>query len=208
MATQAWEAAMTITAAAAAGMVVGAVIGGGRLVRVYDWTTEWAVDASPAEVFALFNRPEEQDRWWPSMAVERTSVGPHGTPRSVTYRVIQAPSVRRFAPPFVLHSTQTDVEQDHRIRAVVTGDLSGVLETLLFATPAGGTRIVFHWYVRIRNPVLNLAGYFATRLFRASHDHVMQEGETGLRAYFARHAARVTPGSTPDSPAMVSGERP
>ena len=190
-----WRVAGAAAIAAAAGCAIGLVVGGARLVRIFDWTTEWTVGAPRADVFTLFNRPEEQYRWWPSMIVERTS--PAGAiPRSVTYRVVQAPSVRRFAPPFRITSTQTDIEPDRRIRAVVTGDLAGVLDTLLFDAPDGGTRIVYHWYVRVCNPLLNLAGYFATPVYRASHDHVMCEGEAGLRAYFAQRR-----GTTPAVPA-------
>jgi hypothetical protein len=169
---------------AAGGLAAGMVAGGGRLVRIFDWTTEWTVDAPRAEVFALFQHPEEQVRWWPSMIVEHAS--PAGvSPRTVIYRVVQAPSVRRFAPPFRIIAVQSDADEPGRIRAVVSGDLAGVLDTLLYDTPGAGTRVVFHWYVRVCNPLLNLAGYFAAPVFRASHDHVMREGEAGLRAYFA-----------------------
>lgn len=77
----------------------------------------------------------------------------------------------------------TDVEPEKRIRAVVTGDLIGVLDILLYDQPEGGARVVFHWYVRVRNPILNALGYVAEPLFRMSHDHVMREGEAGLRAH-------------------------
>jgi hypothetical protein len=43
--------------------------------------------------------------------------------------------------------------------------------------------------VRVKNPLFNLAGYFAEPVFRASHDHVMREGEAGLRRHFAAVAA-------------------
>ena len=210
MATQkqkAIGAAKKPLAAATAGLVVGLVVGGARLVRTYDWTTEWTVDASPADVFALFNHPDEQARWWPSMVVERTAGGTDGTPLSVTYRVIQAPSVRRLASPFVIHSTQTEAEPNRRTRAVVTGDLAGVLDTLFFGTPQGGTRIMFHWYVRVCKPVLNLAGYVAMPLFRASHDHVMQEGQAGLRAYFAQRPGGGKSGATAEMPLATLSEQ-
>jgi uncharacterized protein YndB with AHSA1/START domain len=182
------------TIAALVGGAVGAIFGGGKLVKMYDWTTEWQVDAPRADVFALFSHPEDQSLWWPSMIVERSSP-PEAEVRSVTYRVVQAPSVRRFAPPFRITSTQTDVEHERRIRAVVTGDLAGVLDTLLFDGPNGGTWVMFHWYVRVTNPLLNVAGYVATPVFRASHDHVMHEGEAGLQRYFAEqdHTARTLP---------------
>lgn len=126
-----------------------AIFGGGKLVRVYDWETAWNVDAPRAEVFRALNAPAEQaeqtDNWWPSMVVERSEPLPDIPDcHIVIYRVIQAPNVRRFAPPFVIRSVTADVERDRRMRAVVTGDLAGVLETLLYDRPDGGTRVVFH----------------------------------------------------------------
>lgn len=188
-----WQSARAPLAGAAigcvAGCVAGAIFGGGKLVRIYDWTTEWNVDAPRSEVFRILNSPDEQQYWWPSMAVEKVAPLP-GLPegRSVTYRVIQAPRVRRLAPPFIITSSTVEVERDRRTRAIVTGDLAGVLETLLYDRPDGGTRIVFHWYTRVTNPLLNALGYIMEPAFRASHDHVMREGGAGLQAYFAaRH---------------------
>jgi hypothetical protein len=68
---------------------------------------------------------------------------------------------------------------------VVTGDLAGILETLLYDRPDGGTRIVYHWYTRVTNPVMNALGFIIEPVFRASHDHVMREGEAGLQVYCA-----------------------
>jgi hypothetical protein len=73
------------------------------------------------------------------------------------------------------------------MRTIVTGDLVGVLETLLYSRPDGGTRIVYHWYVRVHNPVLNVLGFVFEPMFRASHDHVMKEGEAGLQRYFTEN---------------------
>jgi hypothetical protein len=91
-------------------------------------------------------------------------------------------------PPFVIHCVYTDVERERRLREVVTGDLTGVLETLFDGVP-DGTRVTFNWYVRVTNPVLNLLGYVAERVYRHSHDSVMGKGEEGLRRYCARQAS-------------------
>ncbi|HEX8730524.1 MAG TPA: hypothetical protein VF725_00580, partial [Ktedonobacterales bacterium] len=107
--------------------------------------------------------------------------------RAVHYRVRQAPSVARFAPPFRITSRMTVIEPQRHWRQVVSGDLAGVLETRFFARPDGGSLVIFNWYVRVTNPLFNLAGYFVEPVFRASHDHVMREGEAGLRARL--HAA-------------------
>jgi hypothetical protein len=103
---------------------------------------------------------------------------------SVSFRVHQAPEVARLAPPFRIHCLYTDVEPERRLREIVTGDLSGVLETLFRENPNGtGTHVTFNWYVRVTNPALNLLGYVAERVYRHSHDNVMTEGESGLRLY-------------------------
>ncbi len=184
-----WVAAL---AGAAVGGAVGAVIGGGRLVRTYDWSTDWNVDAPPAETFAVLTTPEEQRHWWPSMRVRSVEPIP-GNPdgRIIVYAVQQAPRVARLAPPFIIRCVTAEMERERRWRTVVTGDLVGVLETLLYPRADGGTRISFRWYVRVPNPVFNLLGFFAEPVFRASHDHVMTEGEAGLRRYLAERGAIV-----------------
>jgi hypothetical protein len=99
--------------------------------------------------------------------------------------VHQAPEVARLAPPFRIYCLYTDVEPESRLREIVTGDLTGVLETLFREEVQEGTRVAFNWYVRVTNPALNLLGYVAERVYRHSHDTVMNEGESGLRKYCA-----------------------
>jgi len=82
---------------------------------------------------------------------------------NVDFSVHQAPEVARLALPFRIHCLYTDVEPERRLREVVSGDLSGVLETLYYEDPAG-TRVTFLWYVRVTNPALNLLGYVAERV--------------------------------------------
>ena len=105
---------------------------------------------------------------------------------SVSFKVHQASEVARFTPPFRIRCVYTDVEPNRRLREVVTGDLSGVLETL-FREDLGrtGTYITFNWYVRVTNPVLNMLGYLIEGVYRHSHDSVMKAGEIGLRDYCA-----------------------
>ncbi len=171
-------------ALAALGFGAGAIFGGGKLVRVYDWETEWTIDAPLPTVYQVLTTPEEQKKWWPSMKVY--SVTPlAGIPdgRTIEYRVQQAQSVARLVPPFKIIAVTAEIEKERRLRSVVSGDLVGVLETLLYNRPDGGTRIVYHWYVRVHNPLLNVLGFLFEPMFRASHDHVMKEGEAGLQRY-------------------------
>jgi uncharacterized protein YndB with AHSA1/START domain len=175
---------IVVLVSAVLGFSVGAIFGGGRLVRIYDWETEWMIDAPLPVVYKVLTTPEEQSKWWPSMQVAHVAPladNPDG--RIIEYRVRQAQSVARLVPPFKITGVTADIEKEHRLRTVVTGDLVGVLETLLYSRPNGGTKIVYHWYVRVHQPVLNALGFILTPMFQASHDHVMQEGEAGLRHY-------------------------
>jgi uncharacterized protein YndB with AHSA1/START domain len=171
-------------ALAALGFGAGAIFGGGKLVRVYDWQTEWTIDAPLSLVYKVLTTPEEQDKWWPSMRVHRvTPLAGIPDGRTIEYRVQQAQSVARLVPPFKIIGVTADIEKERRLRTGVTGDLVGVLETFLYSRADGGTRIVYQWYVRVQNPMLNVLGFVFAPMFRASHDHVMKEGEAGLQRY-------------------------
>ncbi|GAC1300083.1 MAG: hypothetical protein NVSMB27_40430 [Ktedonobacteraceae bacterium] len=184
-------------ALAALGFGAGAIFGGGKLVRVYDWETEWTIDAPLSTVYQALTTPEEQDKWWPSMRVHRvTPLANIPDGRMIEYRVQQAQSVARLVPPFKIIGVTADIEKEHRLRTVVSGDLVGVLETLLYSRPDGGTRIVYHWYVRVHNPVLNALGFLFEPMFRASHNHVMEEGEAGLRRYCTENVRVRSEGKT------------
>lgn len=167
---------------AAAGLFVG-----GRLVKTYDWRTEWTIPAPVPTVYEAMTSREALRHWWPSMELadeNREDELSEGS--KVSFKVHQAPEVARLAPPFRIHCVYTDVEPGHRLREVVTGDLTGVLETLFREAQDGkGTRVTFNWYVRVTSPPLNLLGYVAERAYRHSHDGVMTEGEEGLRRYCA-----------------------
>ncbi len=178
----------------AAGLI-GAGVGlliGGHAVKTYDWRTEWFISAPLPTVYEAITSRSAVRQWWPSMElVDDDGEDELRAGSTVSFSVHQAPEVARLAPPFRIHCVYMDVEPERRLREVVTGDLSGVLETLFREDPAGeGTYVVFNWYVRVTNPALNLLGYVAERMYRHSHDSVMSEGERGLRDYCARQAVR------------------
>lgn len=169
---------------AALGFGAGALFGGGKMVRVYDWVTNWNIDAPISQVFKVLTTPEEFSHWWPSAPVH--SVMPlAGIPqgRKIVYRVKSAGIVALLKPFFQITTLMTDIEKDRRFRSVTTGELVGVAETMFYSRSDGGTRIVFYWYVRIHHPFLNALGFVLEPVFRASHDHFMKEGETRLQRY-------------------------
>lgn len=181
-------------------LLVGLIIGGSRMVRTYDWDTDWQIDAPLPEVYRVMTTPREQQHWWQSMQVQQVTERADGQPGgTIVYRVKQASSVARLVHPFTITAVTEDVQPEQRTRTVVSGDLIGVLETLFMARPDGGTHIRYHWYVRVRNPLLNLAGFFATPMFRASHDHVMREGEAGLQRHMRARATAALKASAVES---------
>ncbi len=175
----------------AAGLIgAGAgLLAGGRAIKTYDWRTEWFVPAPLPTVYDAMTSRSALRQWWPSMELVDDDGGKDElrAGSSVSFRVHQAPEVARLAPPFRIHCLYTDVEPERRLREVVSGDLTGVLETLFREDPdEEGTYVTFDWYVRVTNPALNLLGYVAERVYRHSHDSVMSEGESGPRDYCER----------------------
>lgn len=169
---------------AALGFAAGAIFGGGNMVRVYDWVTEWNIDAPISKAFKVLIAAEESSKWWPAVPVH--SVIPlAGIPegRKIVYRVKSAGIVALLTPSFQITTIITGIEKDRRFRSVTTGELVGVGETVFYSRPDGGTRIVFYWYVRVHNPLLNALGFLLEPVFRASHDHFMKEGEMRLQQY-------------------------
>ncbi len=174
---------VALTISATAGLLLGA-----RAVKTYDWRTQWSILAPLPIVYKAMTSREAIREWWPSMELVDDSGGDElRVGSSVSFRVHQAPEVARFAPPFRIHCLYTDVEPERRLREVVSGDLSGVLEVLFREDRRGsGTHVTFEWYVRVTNPALNLLGYLIGRVYRHSHNTVMTEGESGLSDYCAR----------------------
>jgi uncharacterized protein YndB with AHSA1/START domain len=173
------------------GILIGTGAGllmGSRTVKTYDWRTEWLIHAPLHTVYEAMTSRSAVRRWWPSMELmdgageDELRVG-----STVSFSVHQAPEVAHLAPPFCIHCVYTDVEPERRLREVVTGDLTGVLETNFRKdSTEERTRVTFNWYVRVTNPALNLLGYVAERVYRHSHDSVMKDGESGLRNYCER----------------------
>ena len=172
---------------AAAGALGGIWIGS-RSVKIYDLRTEWTIPEPLPVVYEAMTSRGAVREWWPDMElVDDSEDDDLRVGSTVSFRVHQAPEVARLAPPFRIHCLYTDVESESRLRETVKGDLSGVLE-VLFHEQVDNTRVTFSWYVRVTNPALNLLGYVAERMYRHSHDHVMESGEKGLSEYCLRLA--------------------
>ena len=151
------------------GILIGTGAGllmGSRTVKTYVWRTEWLIHAPLPTVYEAMTSRSAVRLWWPSIElVDEAGEDELRVGSTVCFSVHQTPEVARLAPPFRIHCVYTDAEPESRLREVVTGDLTGVLETLFRKDPTGkGTSVTFNWYVRVTNPALNLLGYVAERV--------------------------------------------
>jgi hypothetical protein len=135
------------------GILIGTGAGlliGSRTVKTYDWRTEWLIPAPLPTVYeAMTSRSAVRLRWPSIELVDDAGEDELRVGSTVSFSVHQAPKIARLAPPFSIHCVYTDVEPERRLREVVTGDLSGVLE-ILFGKDSTEerTRVTFNWYVR------------------------------------------------------------
>jgi uncharacterized protein YndB with AHSA1/START domain len=167
------------------GLVLGVLTGVSRLVRTYDWHARWQIPEPRSNVYEAFTDLPLGRAWWPSMEV--TDRSPRLVEGSfIDIRMHQVPALRRLAPPFRMHGVITYVEPGVRLRQRIAGDLDGVVDVHFRDLPEGATEVVFDWYVRMGNPMLNLLGFVLSPLYRKSHDSVLAEGEKGLREFLAR----------------------
>ena len=147
---------------AGAGLLMGS-----RTVKTYVWRTEWLIHAPLPIVYEAMTSRSAVRLWWSSIELVDGAVEDAlRVDSTVSFSVHQAPEVARLTPPSSIHCVYTDVEPESRLREVVTGDLSGVLEILFRKDSTGkGTRVTFNWYVGVTNPALNLLGYVAERVY-------------------------------------------
>ncbi len=88
---------------------------GGRLVKTYDWRTEWSILAPVPAVYEAMTSRSAVRQWWSSMELVDDGGGDVlRAGSSVDFRVHQAPEVARLAPPFRIHCVYTDVEPERR----------------------------------------------------------------------------------------------
>ncbi len=134
--TSQWVRAL---ASAVVGFGAGTVFGGGGFVRTYDWKTEWHIDAPLPDVYHAMTALTVQYSWWTGMIVKRVTPIPGSSEGHILEGEIhQTGSPGRLAPPFQLVSRITALEQDRRMRSIVSGTLVGVMETFFYPREEGG----------------------------------------------------------------------
>src|SRR3712207_486117 len=92
------------TLGAGVGLLIGA-----RLVKTYDWRTEWLITVPLPIVYEAMTSRSALRRWWPSMEpVGDASDDELRAGSRVDFFVHQAPEVARLAPPFRIHCLRSE----------------------------------------------------------------------------------------------------
>ncbi|MET9291932.1 SRPBCC family protein [Streptomyces sp. NPDC003077] len=145
----------------------------------YRFRDVWLLDAPPAHVYAVLERPETYPRWWPQVRAVETRDGSHGAARF------------RSVLPYELHVTARETRRDPVagvLEVAMRGDLDGWARWTVGAL-GRGTRAVFEQEVVVRKPSMRRLAVPGRPLFRANHALMMRAGRRGLTSWLAGDAA-------------------
>ncbi|MFG2877281.1 SRPBCC family protein [Streptomyces sp. NPDC048337] len=150
----------------------------GRWSR-YRFRSVWDLDAPPARVYAVLERPGEYPHWWPQIR----RVAPVDD-RSGTATV-------RSVLPYALHITAAELLRDP-VRGVLEvalgGDLDGWARWTVrprAGTGATRTRALYEQEVEVRRPLMRRLALPGRPVFRLNHALMMEAGRRGLTARLA-----------------------
>lgn len=165
----------------AVGLAAGVVIGGARAVKELELSSEWELDAPAERVFDLLLEKRSYAGWWPTVAGRSTTDGPRLSASTVVQCVARLPV--GFIPLPALHFTARfpQIERSQRIRARLTGDVTGVAEWVL--VPQGqGVLLKSNIRLRLTHPLANLAALaLPEAAWRANLEGMLLEARVGLR---------------------------
>ncbi len=166
----------------AAGLATGLVIGGARAVKDVELSSEWEIDAPAEQVFEMLLDTRNYAEWWPEVAGHINTDGPFISAGTVARCVARAPiAFLPFLPALHITLRFPQIERNQRIRARLTGDVSGDAEWVLVPRGAG-VLLKQHTRLRLSNPLLNLAALVLPEASWRPHlERMLLEVRAGLR---------------------------
>jgi len=144
-------------------------------VANYTFRSEWRLDASPADVYAVLHELGDYPAWWREVRKAEQ---------------VDEQSFRltcRSTLPYDLVFTTTQARQDPEagvLEANMVGDLTGFSRWTITADGAG-TLAVFDEEVDATKASLQKLEPVARPAFKANHWLMMRHGQAGLRTYVA-----------------------
>jgi hypothetical protein len=167
-----------------AGLATGLMIGGARAVKEIEISSEWELDAPAEQVFEMLLDTRNYAEWWPEAAGHINTKGPFISTSTVARCVARVPvSFLPFLPALHMTLGFPQIERNQRIRARLTGDVSGIAEWVIVSRGEGeGVTLKHHTRLRLTHPLLNLAALALPEgIWRANLEQMLLEARVGLR---------------------------
>lgn len=163
----------------------------------YMFETDWELTAPIEQVFDVLSRPEDYQKWWPSVT-RSLLVSKGGDDGAGAHARFTIRSPLLYSMTFDLKTI--DVEKPSRIRSIVRGDLIGTGAYHL-ETSGQGTRVRFDWHVSTTKRWMNVVAVFARPLLAWTHHSVMRDGcaamATHLNARLVSTSSKLVERPTP-----------
>lgn len=166
--------------------------------RLYDLHSKWILPATTSEVWDIIADPDMSwPSWWPRCTFAKPLVreptadtSPAGVLLATT-ATMNFKAILGYTLTITIHPTWVDAPQVIEFDA--GGDLQGIGRVTLSpaAEPApediaGDTAMDIEWRVRPTQRWMNLLTPISAPAFTAAHSHLMQQGETGLKAELSK----------------------
>jgi polyketide cyclase/dehydrase/lipid transport protein len=151
----------------------------------YAFLTHWRVQATAQEVFDVLADPFGLPRWWPSVYLAVTQLGP---PQPGTGPLIGLHTKGWL--PYTLRWNFRVVESTppHGFKLVAHGDFEG---TGVWTLRQDGefVDVTYDWRIKAEKPLLRYGTFVLRPFFAANHRWAMRRGEESLVRELARRRA-------------------
>lgn len=140
----------------------------------YRFRSVWDLDATPARVYAVLERPEDYPLWWPQIR----AVVPGRDER-------EGGALIRSALPYTLRVSAAALLRDPVrgiLEVALRGDLEGWARWTVRPRP-GGARALYEQEVEVRRPLMRWLAVPGRPVFRLNHTLMMRSGRRGLAAH-------------------------
>lgn len=160
------------------------------LAHEYHFFDRWLIPAPLEQVWDSITQTEHYTKWWGAVydQVEKLGEGNADGVGAKTRVRVHGPLPYRLG--FVVESVR--INKPHVLEVRSRGDLIGTgvwrLKSVL-----GGTEVSYDWRPRAEFALVRLLSPLLKPLFRYNHDWCMQQGELGLRRWFAEPQRRMEP---------------
>lgn len=153
----------------------------------YHFISDWQVEGTVEEVYAVITDTVSLPRWWPSVYLAVVLLQPGQ--KDGTQKVVRL--LTRGWLPYTLDWTLrvTESRRPHGLTLQATGDFEG-RGIWSFVQEGSGVCIRYDWKVLAEKPLLRTLSFALKPFFAANHRWAMRMGEESLKLELRRRRAR------------------